>query len=237
MVQAGTKDTLPAVEVMSGFQIPFDCVKPDAAKEGSGGGASPEWAFVLGLGKDVPDIETPAAEKGTFNGNFKDAVRALRGKLGLAAGTPLGSVYDSVITTKKAGCQMVIAVRKLDASGECPAPGTAWVDIEEFESAAYLKYDGCSDPCPPPAKGEEFNPFAADPSKHRWFKGIMQFTACTLALPSKGVYLGICKVVSTTEGFKIMVNEHCGGSNSGSGTPTALSSHSSHRPASTSLHR
>ena len=92
MVQAGTKDKLPAVEVMSGFQIPFDCVKPDAAKEGSGGGASPEWAFVLGLGKDVPDIETPAAEKGTFNGNFKDAVRALRGKLGLAAGTPLGSV-------------------------------------------------------------------------------------------------------------------------------------------------
>ena len=121
---------------------------------------------------------------------------------------------------------MVIAVRKLDASGECPAPGTAWVDIEEFESAAYLKYDGCSDPCPPPAKGEEFNPFAADPSKHRWFKGIMQFTACTLSLPSKGVYLGICKVVSTTEGFKIMVNDHCGGSNSGSGArlspPTPL---------------
>ena len=28
-------------------------------------------------------------------------MRALRGKLGLAAGTPLGSVYDSVITTKK----------------------------------------------------------------------------------------------------------------------------------------
>ena len=132
---------------------------------------------------------------------------------------------------------MVIAVRKLDASGECAAPGTAWVDIEEFESAAYLKYDGCSDPCPPPAKGEEFNPFAADPSKHRWFKGIMQFTACTLALPSKGVYLGICKVVSTTEGFKIMVNEHCGGSNSGSGARLSLSSHSSHRPASTSLHR
>ena len=36
------------------------------------------------------------------------------------------------------------------------AAGTAWVDIEEFESAAYLKYDGGSDPCPPPAKGEEW---------------------------------------------------------------------------------
>ena len=64
----------------------------------------------------------------------------------------------------------------------------------------------------------------------------MQFTACTLALPSKGVYLGICKVVSTTEGFKIMVNEHCGCSNSGSGARLSLS-HSSHRPASASLHR
>ena len=237
MVQAGTKDTLPAVEVMSGFQIPFDCVKPDAAKEGSGGGASPEWAFVLGLGKDVPDIETPAAEKGTFNGNFKDAVRALRGKLGLAAGTPLGSVYDSVITTKKAGCQMVIAVRKLDASGECPAPGTAWVDIEEFESAAYLKYDGCSDPCPPPAKGEEFNPFAADPSKHRWFKGHhavhgVHARAAVEGRVPRDLQGGLDDRGLQDHGeralWRLEQRERC----------PALSSHSSHHPpASTSLHR
>lgn len=60
----------------------------------------------------------------------------------------------------------------------------------------------------PPAKGEEFNPFAANPVGWRWFKGVTLFTAAASKIPDKGVYLGIVKVLSTTTGFKIMVNEH-----------------------------
>ena len=204
MVQAGTKDTLPAVEVMSGFQIPFDCVKPDAAKEGSGGGVA-RVGLRVGPARTSPTSRRPPPRRARSTATSRTRARCAASSASPPARRSARCTTRS--SRRRRRVPMAIAVRKLDASGERPAPGTAWVD-EEFESAAYLKYDGCSDPCPPPAKGEEFNPFAADPSKHRWFKGIMQFTACTLALPSKGVYLGICKVVSTTEGFKIMVNEH-----------------------------
>ena len=42
----------------------------------------------------------------------------------------------------------------------------------------------------------------------RWFKGVTLFSAQVSKTPDVGVYLGIFKVLSTTTGFKIMVNEH-----------------------------
>ena len=57
------------------------------------------------------------------------------------------------------------------------------------------------------AEESGFDPFAANPVHHRWFKGITLFTKEALKAPTKGVYLGIFKVLSASGSFKIMVNE------------------------------
>ena len=85
------------------------------------------------------------------------------------------------------------------------------VTHEEFENAHYKMFAGVNTdatPCEAPKKNEEFNPFAANPVGFRWFKGVTLFTAEVMKAPDKGVYLGVFKVLSSTDGFKIMVNEH-----------------------------
>lgn len=89
-----------------------------------------------------------------------------------------------------------------------PIAGLKWKAFEEFEDACYPKYMGVSERNAPPAKGEEFNPFAPNPVGHRWFKGVTLFTEQVLKQPDKGVYLGIFKVYSGVDGFMVMVNEH-----------------------------
>jgi guanine nucleotide-binding protein subunit alpha len=104
---------------------------------------------------------------------------------------------------------VIAVIKKMKAC--TPPPGLKAVEHEEFENACYMKFAGVdtvASPCKAPAKGEEFNPFAANPVHHRWFKGITLYTKEVTKAPDKGVYLGIFKVCSSTDGFKIMVNEH-----------------------------
>mmetsp|Transcript_23947 Transcript_23947/g.47869 ORF Transcript_23947/g.47869 Transcript_23947/m.47869 type:complete len:859 (-) Transcript_23947:898-3474(-) len=168
-----------------------------------------DWSWVMGLGKDLPDMPVLASEKGSFRGSFKEAAKALVAKLGT---NDLGSVYDNpVIMVSGAGTTTIVipVIKKLKTAPT--VPGVSWVEHEVFENACYKKFanvDTDANPCAAPNKNEEFNPFAANPVGARWFKGVTLFTKEVLKSPDKGVYLGIFKVASTSEGFKIMVNEH-----------------------------
>jgi len=169
-----------------------------------------DWEWVMGLGKDLPKLTAQAKELGAFKGDFKEGAKMLKTTLGLSEDETLGSVYDMPITMVKNGVStmVVCVVKKL--SEQCAKPGFKFVDHEEFERGNYPLFDEkcVADEIKAPAKGEEFNPFAANPVGFRWFKGITLFTAEVSKTPDKGVYLGVFKVYSGPTGFKIMVNEH-----------------------------
>lgn len=188
-------DRLPSVEVMSGFKLTAE---------------SQDWTWVMGLGKNVPSLSTAKTELGSFPGNFKDAVRRLREVLGIAPTGLLGSIYDKPIPMK--GVTLICCQLSLPQADPYSGLGKfSYREPEEFENACYKAFcgiDTAADPCKPPAKGEEFNPFAPSPVGHRWFKGIQLYTAEVNKKPKTGTYVGICKVLSSVDGFSIMVNEH-----------------------------
>ena len=192
LVSADNVATQPAVQVGLGLSI-----------------AAADWAWIMGLGKKLPQMPVLEAEAGSFRGDFKKAAQQLRDLLGV---DELGSVYDNpVVMTAANGARTTIipVVRKFDTQQDFPA--CKWVVHEEFENACYKAFDNKNTdehPCEPPPKNQEFDPFAANPVHHRWFKGITLFTKEALKAPTKGVYLGIFKVLSASGGFKIMVNEH-----------------------------
>ena len=184
---------LPAVQVCTGLSI-----------------SENDWGWVMGLGKDLPKMPVFAAEAGSFKGDFKEAAEKLTTELGVT--DTLGAAYDlpiSMVAASGARTTLIVTVKKLPKSADFP--GYKWVDHEEFENLCYKKYDAkdtTATPCMPPDKNAEFNPFAANPVGYRWFKGITLFTAQVQAIPDKGVYLGVFKVLSAAGGFKVMVNEH-----------------------------
>jgi len=182
---------LPAVEIQLGLNV-----------------VDSDWSWIMGLGKNLPKMEVTPAEVGSFKGNFKQAAAELRTLLGT---DDVGFVYDTQISMKASGgpTTVIACVRKLPKAS--PFPGMKWVVHEEFENENLAKYAGVdtkANPCKPPPKNEEFNPFAPNPVGARWFKGITLFTQQVSQTPDKGVYLGIFKVNSTPTGFKVMVNEH-----------------------------
>ena len=187
---------LPAVQIGYGLSI-----------------AESDWEWVMGLGKEAPDLPVFDAEKGSFRGDFKAALKELRKLLGE---TSLGVIYDTPITmanAKGARTTIICCVRKASASAKPAAAyaGGQWVEHEAFENACYKAFDAKdtdTTPCQPPDKSAEFNPFAANPVGYRWFKGITLYTKEVLKAPDKGVYLGVFKVLSVPGSFKVMVNEH-----------------------------
>ena len=57
-----------------------------------------EWRWCMALGKGVPpstQMQTSHSEIGSFAGNFKDGVRALRKLLAMPDGAELGWLYDT----------------------------------------------------------------------------------------------------------------------------------------------
>lgn len=192
LVSEADNAMLPAVQVGLGLSI-----------------TTTDWAWVMGLGKELPKMPVFEAEAGSFRGDFKGAAAKLREILGEES---LGSVYDNaVLMTNERGARTTVipVVKKLAAKKDFP--GCKWIPHEDFENACYAKFDAkdtAGSPCKPPPKNEEFNPFAANPVGFRWFKGIVLFTKEVLKAPDKGVYLGIFKVLSAAGGFKVMVNEH-----------------------------
>jgi len=186
-------DRLPSVEIMEGK------LSKDSA----------DWIWLMGLGKSMPALPTARGELGTFQGNLKDAARKLREVLGLSETGEIGMIYDTPIVMESSGTTLIVCVQ----SHQSPSPfggilKTSWKNFEAFEDACYSKFAGKSEPNAPPAKGEEFDPFAPNPVGHRWFKGICLYTAQVNAAPAKGVYLGIFRVLSSPSGFQVMVNEH-----------------------------
>ena len=106
---------------------------------------------------------------------------------------------------------ILACVRTIKSSAGMFAAAGKWVEHEEFENACYKKFDNkdtAANPCMPPDKNAEFNPFAPNPVGFRWFKGITLFSSEVQKTPDCGVYLGIFKVLSAAGGFKVMVNEH-----------------------------
>lgn len=94
---------LPAVDLMPGR------VKQD----------SPEWEWLMSLGKDVPEIAPSTAERGSFQGNFKEAAKALRQLLGVSE---LGFVYDKPIFLEASGITLICCVRSLPDKNTIPLP-------------------------------------------------------------------------------------------------------------------
>jgi len=193
--QAGDVINLPAVQVSLGLSI-----------------TTTDFEWIMSLGKDLPDLPVYQAEAGSFRGDFKEAAKKLRDEVG---SKDLGFVYDQPVTmVNGAGARTTLIVCVKNASKDKEKYANCkgdWVDHEVFENSCYKKYDAKdtdATPCLPPPKNEEFNPFAANPVGYRWFKGITLFEAEAAKTPDKGVYLGIFKVLSTSEGFKVMVNEH-----------------------------
>ena len=194
-----------------------DLAKLPAVEVQRGGVTDSEWLWCMGLGKALPSstqLQTAHSELGTFAGNFKDAVRELRQLIGLGPAGDLGSLYDRPVYLDKTKLTLILCLRKLpkaEALPGAPKMSMEWRVHEEFEDATYLKYSGrdtAAAPCKPPPKDKEFNPFAANPVRFRWFKGAVLFNSQVEKIPQRGVYLGILRVVSTTSGFKVMVNEH-----------------------------
>jgi hypothetical protein len=169
-----------------------------------------DWSWVMGLGKDLPDLPVSEKEKGSFKGNFKEGAAALKTIMGLPEGETLGSVYDLQIMMKKGDVQTILIVCVKCLKTLPTVAGLKAAVHEDFENPHYALYDDLYDASKvtAPKKGEEFNPFAANPVGFRWFKGVTLFTAEVMKAPDKGVYLGVFKVLSSTDGFKIMVNEH-----------------------------
>ena len=188
-----------AANDLPGVQLSSDLAISDA-----------DWSWVMGLGKELPPLTVLEKETGSFKGNFKEGASALKKIMGIGPGETLGSVYDLKIEMSKGGTSTICIVCVKSLSSLPDIPGLSKVEHEVFENAHYAKYDEKYDPAKvkPPAKGEEFNPFAANPVGFRWFKGVTLFTKEVLKAPSRGVYLGVFKVLSSTDGFKIMVNEH-----------------------------
>jgi len=168
---------------------------------------SPDWQWVQALPKSLPQLEVGKQERGSFQGNFKQAMQLLREKLGLADGDDLGFAYDTPIYMKQSDVTMICCVRSLPAQQKFGSFNT-WKVFEDFENVSYPKHLGISDKNTAPDKNAEFDPFAANPVGHRWLKGITLYSAQVNRQPDKGVYLGIFKVLSTPTGFKVMVNEH-----------------------------
>jgi len=166
-----------------------------------------DWAWVMGLGKDLPDMAILDKEKGSFKGNFKEGAKELKKLMGTEE--TLGSVYDLQIKMDdKTGKStiLIVCVKKLKS---LPAvPGTTAIDHMTFEHANYAQFDKNYDAKFVMEISGEFDPFAANPVGFRWFKGVTLFTKEVMKAPDKGVYLGVFKVLSSTDGFKIMVNEH-----------------------------
>jgi len=190
----GALSDLPGVEMMLGRVLPED------------------FMWLMELGKDIPVLPITKAEIGSFKGNFKEACAKLRELLGLGPEGDLGFLYDTPIYLEHSKHTLLVCVKCLPESNMNGPWGLGfkgtWVTHEDFENPHYKKYAAVTETVSAPAKGEEFNPFAANPVGFRWFKGVGLFTAAANKIPDKGVYLGIFKVVSTPLGFKIMVNEH-----------------------------
>jgi len=192
MVSTESTAMLPGVMLSSGISI-----------QGT------DWSWVMGLGRELPVMPIISSEMGSFKGSFKEAAAKLRE---MAGTDDLGSCYDIPIEEKASDGSITIVipiVKKLKS--QSVIPNSSYVEHEEFENAHYKMFAGVdtdANPCAAPNKNEEFNPFAANPVGFRWFKGVALFTKEVLKTPEKGVYLGIFKVASTSEGFKIMVNEH-----------------------------
>jgi len=169
-----------------------------------------DWAWVMGLGKNLPTLPVYEKETGSFKGNFKEGAEKLRAIMAIPDDGTLGSVYDFQIVMEKDGNATILIVCVKMLPSLSPPAGFKAVVHEEFENAHYAKYDGLYDASKvkAPAKNEEFNPFAPNPVGFRWFKGVTLFTKEVNKAPDKGVYLGVFKVLSSTDGFKIMVNEH-----------------------------
>mmetsp|Transcript_30777 Transcript_30777/g.46311 ORF Transcript_30777/g.46311 Transcript_30777/m.46311 type:complete len:456 (-) Transcript_30777:656-2023(-) len=171
-----------------------------------------DFMWLMELGKDIPVLPITKAEIGSFKGNFKEACAKLRELLGLGPEGDLGFLYDTPIYLEHSKHTLLVCVKCLPESNMNGPWGLGfkgtWVTHEDFENPHYKKYAAVTETVSAPAKGEEFNPFAANPVGFRWFKGVGLFTAAANKIPDKGVYLGIFKVVSTPLGFKIMVNEH-----------------------------
>ncbi|KAL3908013.1 MAG: hypothetical protein SGPRY_009960, partial [Prymnesium sp.] len=194
LVTEGAPSDLPGVEMMTG------------------GLKAEDMMWLMELGKEIPVLPISKGEIGSFKGNFKQACVKLRELLGLGPEGELGFLYDQPIVLEHSRHTMLVCVKRLRESSMLGPWGHGfkgiWVTHEDFENPHYKKYANVHETVHPPAKGEEFNPFAANPVGWRWFKGVTLFTAAASKIPDKGVYLGIVKVLSTTTGFKIMVNEH-----------------------------
>jgi len=188
--------TLPAVQICNGLSV-----------------AQSDWEWVMGLGKDVPDLPVFGAEAGSFRGDFKKACKELRAATGESN---LGAIYDQpIVMTNHEGAKttLLVCVRycKDGAKPAAALAGGKWTGHEDFENACYKRFDAkdtVGSPCMPPDKNAEFNPFAANPVGFRWFKGITLYTKEVLKAPDTGVYLGVFKVLSVPGSFQVMVNEH-----------------------------
>ena len=187
----------------AGGLLPAVMLKKGVAIEDS------DWQWTMGLGKDMPVLPTIDSEKGSFKGSLKEGAAELCKLMG---SNELGTIYDKQITMKdKSGAPTIVILVVMRLKAETAVAGCKYVEHEAFENLMYKACDGKdtdTDPCKPPAKGEEFDPFAANPVGFRWFKGVTLYIKEVMKTPEKGVYLGIFKVCSTTDGFKIMVNEH-----------------------------
>jgi len=197
---ADAGDRLPAVEVAQATKIKQE---------------DKDWLWIMGLGKDCPSLPTSKGELGSFQGNFKDAARKLREVMGLSATGSIGSVYDLPIVQETNGNIVTWIVCFMSMPEVTPFTGVgcklSWKVFEDFENAQLAKFAGVdtnAEPCKPPPKGEEFNPFAANPVGKRWFKGITLYSEQVNKKIDKGVYVGVFKVLSAVDGFMVMVNEH-----------------------------
>lgn len=198
LVNADNLSELPAVEVGIGTMSP------------------PDFLWLMELGKNVPVLECAKGEVGSFKGNFKEATGKLREVLGIGPEGDLGFLYDQpIVLGEKNPITVILAVNLKPDSSYAGPYGLgfkgSWVVHEDFENPHYKRFCGVdtdANPVKAPAKGEEFDPFAANPVDFRWFKGVGLFTKAVTNIPDKGLYLGVFTVVSTPTGFKIMVNEH-----------------------------
>ena len=198
MVKEGAVGQLPAVMLSESIGIKAE-----------------QWKWVMGLGTDVPELKMNEKLTGSFKGDFIEGVIALKALMGpsVATSTDLGIIYDQKITMEKNGMvtNVIVIIKRCKTKPNPPA-GYTFVGHETFENACYKEFAGIDEPCKPDhTDSGEFNPFAPNPVGHRWFKGIRLYMAeqkRSRERQQKGVYLGVFKVLSTTSGFKVMVNEH-----------------------------
>ena len=82
MVSAADTAHLPAVQVQEGLSV-----------------TELDWNWIMGLGKNLPVLPVYDAEAGSFRGDFKAALAALRKIVGETA---IGCVYDNPVTMTNA---------------------------------------------------------------------------------------------------------------------------------------